>query len=67
MHAIFKLYADFDCLSKDKFRCAFKHFLPQSSSKRLFYDTIGGTFRIIIAYQGSIMASFEYTGQIRLS
>ena len=31
--------------------CALKHFFPQSSSKRLFYHTSGGTFRIIIAYQ----------------
>ena len=34
-------------------------FLPQSSSKRIFHDTSGGTFRIIIAYQESIIASFE--------
>ena len=39
--------------------CALKHFLPQFSSKRLFHDTSGGTFRIIIAYQESIIASFE--------
>ena len=31
-------------------------FLPQSSAKRLFHDTSGGTFRIIIAYQESIIA-----------
>ena len=35
-------------------------FLPQSSSKRSFHDTSGGTFRIIIAYQESIIASFEH-------
>ena len=44
---------------KDKLLLALKHFLPQSSSKRLFHDTSGGTFRIIIAYQESIIASFE--------
>ena len=32
--------------------------LPQSSSKRVFH-TSGGTFRIIIAYQESIIACFE--------
>ena len=45
---------------KDKLPCcALKHFLPQSSAKRLFHDTSKGTFRIINAYQESIIASFE--------
>ena len=44
-----------------------KHFLPQSSSKRLFHDASGGTFRIIIAYQESIIASFEDVWQSELS
>ena len=47
--------------------CALKHFLPQSSAKRLFRDTSGGTFRIIIAYQESIIASFEDIWQSKLS
>ena len=42
-------------------------FLPQSSSKRLFHYTSGGTFRIIIAYQESIIASFEDIWQSKLS
>ena len=42
-------------------------FLPQSSSKRLFHDTSGGIFRIIIAYQESIIASFEDIWQSKLS
>ena len=42
-------------------------FFPQSSSKRLFHDTSGGTFRIIIAYQKSIIASFEDIWQSKLS
>ena len=42
-------------------------FLPQSSAKRLFHDTSGGTFRIIIAYQESIIASFEDIWQSKLS
>ena len=50
-----------------KDRCAFKHFLPQSSSKHLFHDTSGDTFRIIIAYQESIIASFEDIWQSKLS
>ena len=39
----------------------------QSSSKRLFHDTSGGTFKIIIAYQESIIASFEDIWQSKLS
>ena len=54
-------------VKRTNFRCAFKHFLPQSSSKRLFHDTSGGTFRIIIAYQESIIASFEDIWQSKLS
>ena len=42
-------------------------FLPQSSAKRLLHDTSGGTFRIIIAYQESIIASFEDIWQSKLS
>ena len=42
-------------------------FLPQSSAKRLFHGTSGGTFRIIIAYQESIIASFEDIWQSKLS
>ena len=43
-------------------------FLPQSSAKRLFHDTSGGTFRlIIIAYQESIIAGFEDIWQSKLS
>ena len=70
MHAFSKLYhADFVCPSKGQtsVSCAFKHFLPQSSSKRLFHDTSGGTFRVIIAYQESIIASFEGIWQSKLS
>ena len=49
-------------VKRTNFHCAFKHFLPQSSPKRLFYDT-----RIIIAYQESIIASFEDIWQSKLS
>ena len=42
-------------------------FLPQSSAKRLFHDTSGGTFRIIIPYQESIIASFKDIWQSKLS
>ena len=42
-------------------------FLPQSSSKRLFHDTSGGIFRIIIAYYESIIARFEDIWQSELS
>ena len=45
---------------KDKLLlCSQAFFLPQFSSKRLFHYTNRGTFRIIIAYQESIIASFE--------
>ena len=54
-------------VKRANFRCAFKHFLPQSSSKRLSHDTSGGTFRIIISYQESIVASFEDIWQSKLS
>ena len=47
--------------------CALKHFLPQFSFKRLLHDTSRGTFRIIIAYQESIIASFEDIWQSKLS
>ena len=53
---------------KDKLPlCSQAFFLPKSSSKRLFHDTSGGTFRIIIAYQESIIASFEDIWQSKLS
>ena len=42
-------------------------FLPQSSSKRSFHDNSGGTFRIIIDYQESIIARFEDIWQSKLS
>ena len=53
---------------KDKLRlCSQAFFLPQSSSKRLFHDTSGGTFRMVIAYQASIIASFEDIWQSKTS
>ena len=53
---------------KDKpLLCSQAFFLPQSSSKPLFHDISGGTFRIIIAYQESIIASFEDIWQSKLS
>ena len=62
------LHADFVCSQKDKLPlCSQAFFLPQSSSKRLFHDTSGGTFRIIIAYQGSIIPIFEDIWQSKLS
>ena len=69
MHAFSKLYhADFVCLSKGQTSVVLSSiFLPQANSKRLFYDTSGGTFRIIIAYQKSIIASFEDIWQTKLS
>ena len=69
MHAFSKLYhADFVCPSKGQTSVVLSStFLPQSSSKRLFHDTSGGTFRIIIAYQESITASFEDIWQRKLS
>ena len=69
MHAFSKLYhADFVCLSKGQTCVVLSSiFSPQSNSKRLFYDTSGGTFRIIIAYQKSIIASFEDIWQTKLS
>ena len=47
--------------------CALKHFFASNGSKRLFHDTSGGTFRIIIDYQESIIASFEDIWQSKLS
>ena len=52
---------------KDKLPLCFQAFLPQSSSKRLFHGTSGGSFRIIISYQESIIASFEDIWQSTLS
>ena len=62
----FIMLISFVC-QKDKLPLCFQAFLPQSSSKRLFHDTSGGTFRIIIAYQKSIFASFEDIWQSKLS
>ena len=58
MHTSSKLYhADFIRPSKGQTSVVLSSiFLPQSSAKRLFHDTSGGTF---IAYQESIIASFE--------
>ena len=70
MHAFSKLYhADFVCPSKGQTSAVLPSifFLLQSSSKRLFHDTSGGTFSIIIAYQESIIASFEDIWQSKLS
>ena len=69
MHAFSKLYhADFVCPSKGQTSVVLSSiFLPQSSAKRSFHDTSGGTFRIIIAYQESIIASFEDIWQSKLS
>ena len=69
MHAFSKLYhADFVCPSKGQTSVVLSSiFLPQSSSKRSFHDTSGGTFRIIIDYQESIIASFEDIWQSKLS
>ena len=69
MHAFSELYhADFVCPSKGQTSVVLSSiFLPQSSAKRSFHDTNGGTFRIIIAYQESIIASFEDIWQNKLS
>ena len=69
MHTFSKLHhADFVCPSKGQTSVVLSSiFLPQSSAKRLFHDTSGGTFRIIIAYQESIIASFENIWQSKLS
>ena len=69
MHAFAKLYhADFVCPSKGKTSVVLSSiFVPQSSYKRLFRGTIGSTFTIIIAYQESIIASFEDIWQSKLS
>ena len=69
MHVFSKLYhADFVWPSKGKTSVVLSSiFLPQSSSKSLFHYTSGGTFRIIIAHQESIIASFEDIWQSKLS
>ena len=69
MHAFSKLYhADFVCLSKGQNSVVLSSiFLPQSSYKRLFHDTGGDIFRIIIPYQESIIASFKDIWQSKLS
>ena len=62
MHAFSKLYhADFVCPSKGQTSVVLSSiFLP---AKRLFHDTSGGTFRITIAYQESIIASLTIYGK----
>ena len=69
MPAFSKLYhAHFVCPSKGQTSVVLLSiFLPQSSAKRSFHDNSGGTFRIIIAYQESIIASFEDIWQSKLS
>ena len=69
MHAFSKLYhADFVHPSKGQTSaCSQAFFLPQSSSKRSFQDTSGGTFRITIDYRESIIASFVDIWQSKLS
>ena len=64
MHAFCKLYhSDFVCPSKGQTSVVLSRiFLSQSSSKRLFHDTSGGTFRII-AYQESIIAGLKIYGK----
>ena len=52
-------YVDLDLSVLSFSTCCARIFLPEFSSKRLFHDTSGGTFRIIIDYQESIIASFE--------
>ena len=68
MHTFSKLYrADFICPSKGQTSVVLSSLFPQSSAIRLFHDTRGGAFRIIIAYQESIIASFEDIWQRKLS
>ena len=69
MHTFSKLYhVDFVCLSKGQTSVVLASiFLPQSSAKRLFHNTSGGTFRIIIAYQESNYQEFEDIWQSKLS
>ena len=69
MHAFSKLYhADFVCPSKGQTSVVLSSiFLPQSSAKRSFHDTSGGTFRIIIANQESNYQEFEDIWQSKLS
>ena len=53
---------------KDKLPlCSQAFFLPQSSSKLSFHDTSGGSSKIIIDYQESIIAGFEDIWQSKLS
>ena len=55
---------------KDKLPLCFQAFFASvqtSSSKSLFQDARGGTFRIVIAYEESIIAIFEDIGQSKLS
>ena len=47
--------------------CSQAFFLPQSRYKRSLHDTSRGTFRIIIDYQESIIATFEDIWQSKLS
>ena len=69
MHAFSKVYhADFVCPSKGQTSVVLSSiFFASIQFKRSFHDTSGGTFRIIIAYQESIIASFEDIWQSKLS
>ena len=68
MHFLSSINADFVCPSKGQTSVVLSSiFLRQSNSKRLFHDTGGGTFRIIIACQESITTSFEDIWQSKLS
>ena len=52
---------------KDKLPLCSQAFFASIQFKRSFHDTSGGTFRIIIDYQESIIASFEDICQSKLS
>ena len=65
MHTFSKLYhADFVCPSKGQTSVVLSSiFLPQSSAKRLFHDTGGGTFRIIIATRNPSLLILKIYGK----
>ena len=50
---------------KDKLPLCFQTFF--AFHPNVIHDTIGGTFRIVISYQESIIASFEDIWQSKLS
>ena len=52
---------------KDKLPLCSQAFFCLNPVQTLSHDTSGGTFRIIIAYQESIIASFEDIWQSKLS